>query len=380
MKSKWHLNLLACNLLPAVAILTVSAPAVAAEADGPVSLRARYTFVDLGTLGGSFSAAIDINNKRQVVGRSTRNDNPECDSSGMMQPCQFVFLWHGGKMTDLGNASPRGAMSQPRSINEQGVIVGDEEVSVVGSDGITLSNNRPFIYSHGAFRMLPLLASNSAYGLAYAVNGSGVVVGMSQDGDETQATVSWTGEKPSRGLVEAGIYRRGTAINTRGLIVGWQYPPASGRATNGFVQTGTTVINLSQPSSDTWSSAQDVNDAGVVVGNMAELGFLRKMATVWTPSNGRWVAKRIGALPGHNVSSLSRVNKFGDAVGDSYNGMALGSQRAVAVINGRLVDLTAELGRSDIVLTSATGINDSGDIVGSASVNGATRAFMLIRR
>jgi len=57
-------------------------------------VRARdtgYTITDLGTLGGSFSEAHDVNERGQVVGESTT-------ASGEFH----AFLWEKGTMIDLG--------------------------------------------------------------------------------------------------------------------------------------------------------------------------------------------------------------------------------------------------------------------------------------
>nr|MCU0234153.1 hypothetical protein [Thermoanaerobaculales bacterium] len=51
----------------------------------------RYTVVDLGTLGGSLSSAVDIDEEGGVVGSSTT-------AEGEVHP----FVWRDGELVDLG--------------------------------------------------------------------------------------------------------------------------------------------------------------------------------------------------------------------------------------------------------------------------------------
>jgi probable HAF family extracellular repeat protein len=74
---------------------------------------------DLGTLGGSYSAAWGINNRGQVVGFS--NNTASC--------CDIhAFLWEDGQMTDLGTL-PGGDWSAASGINSRGQVAGSSNTA-----------------------------------------------------------------------------------------------------------------------------------------------------------------------------------------------------------------------------------------------------------
>jgi probable HAF family extracellular repeat protein len=69
---------------------------------------------DLGTLGGSKSDAIAINERGQIVGVSE-----------VKYPRSHAFLWQNGKMTDLGALRAQDQFAEPRGINARGQIIGE---------------------------------------------------------------------------------------------------------------------------------------------------------------------------------------------------------------------------------------------------------------
>ncbi len=69
---------------------------------------------DLGTLGGPTSSAIAVNERGQVIGRSQLRNGSE-----------HAFVWESGKLTDLGTLG--GKSSYAAAINDRGQIVGAAE-------------------------------------------------------------------------------------------------------------------------------------------------------------------------------------------------------------------------------------------------------------
>lgn len=77
-----------------------------------------YSIIDLGTLGGTYSHALGINDSGQVVGYASTTD----DTIGWN-----AFLYSGGVMNDLNNLLPLGSgwlLTYAIDINNSGQIVG----------------------------------------------------------------------------------------------------------------------------------------------------------------------------------------------------------------------------------------------------------------
>src|SRR5689334_18664195 len=103
----------------------------------PVFRAARFAqgkVTDLGTLGGAFSNALDVNNRGQVVG-TAQNAIPDPFSGnrvGLPTTTQDrAFLWQRGVMRDLGTLG--GNDAEADFINERGQIAGNSFTPTVAN-------------------------------------------------------------------------------------------------------------------------------------------------------------------------------------------------------------------------------------------------------
>lgn len=233
-------------------------------------------------------------------------------------------------------------------------------------------------------------ASSSGDSSAYGINDKGDVAGSST---VTKGEANWThavlwpnGAAAATDLgTLGGDSSEASSINASGQIAGAAgVKPGEGSllldaSAHAFLWANGTMQDLGTLGGDS-SSANALNDKGQVVGwsgtkpGGGALAFdVSARAFVW--DSGRMV--NLGGLPGGSISTATAINNHGVIVGFAIDGN--NSQRAVAWINGEIIDLNTLIpGDSGYTLTAAYGVNDAGQIVCSAtSSDGSNSALIL---
>jgi probable HAF family extracellular repeat protein len=169
--------------------------------------------------------------------------------------------------------------------------------------------------------------------------------------------------------VDTGGDSAARAISTSGDIAG--YTCTSGATgCRPFLLTGGTVTLLG--ASERTGLATGVNSALQVVGALST-GPGTNVMHAFLYSGG--VTTDLGTLGGA-TSEARGIDENGDVVGSAQN--AAGQPRAFLWRNGRMIDLNSALvGAPGWVLESAAGILDTGQIVGYGTFQGKRRAFLL---
>lgn len=356
-----------------------------------------YQVRNLGSLGGTSSSGISINNAGLVSGSS----NLAGDQS------MHAALWLNGSAFDLGTLGGANSGITWPVKNDYGVLVGIAETAQVDPLGENWSCSAffpsatghvcvGFVWRWGHMQALPTLGGNN--GFAAGANNRGLIVGWAENAvhDATCDPASkqvlqfkpvvWGPDEHdihALPLIGGDTSGAATAINDRGQIVGISgiCDQAVGRysAIHAVLWQNHTATDLGNLGVLAWNTPMAINQRGVVVGfanapGGGNAGNFNAHAFVWTRSGGM---RDLGLLPGDDYSEALSINDHGAIVGESCNATT-NVCRAVLWRNGTMVDLNTLVapGYGDH-LASANDINDAGEITGQATHAAAVSSAFL---
>ncbi|MBL9121699.1 MAG: hypothetical protein JNL80_17470 [Phycisphaerae bacterium] len=173
-------------------------------------------------------------------------------------------------------------------------------------------------------------------------------------------TAASSADLPTYKVEVLGSDLQGFGMNERGDVVGRKV--LSGNQGVAFLaKAGGEVEVLPFPAEWTGSDAYAINDNGVIVGAVSQIGIatIGSRAAAWYPTRSGYKFALLGALPTHTYSTALGVNNLGDIVGGS-GGIGLGMYSASALFTGSSVvelpniSLAADINNGRVVLAGNT--------------------------
>ena len=312
-----------------------------------------------------------------------------------------------------------GEYVEPRAINNMGVVVGSSNTDQYPTTAFSWSEDVGIKLINGGTS-------------ANAVNDNGVIAGSTIDGAFIGAR-QWSdygafginesgavaGYKVGKNLLQprslpynpaifngnkwdvydiAQLYPRGTredvyadrfilnGINASGYTVGYKYRYGLSTYSAILIDPNVTVNDLSDVvylPTPAGGRAVDINDNNMIVGttgnNTRVIPVIYSRAFVYdynaATDNLTVLPVVLPVLEGGLHSHASDINEINAVVG--YSESAVGNHAVLWDEAGGMVDLNDNVTTPGWVLTSATAINDYGDIAGTGTLNGVAHGFVL---
>jgi probable HAF family extracellular repeat protein len=215
------------------------------------------TMLDLGTLGGSSSRALDINRNGLIVGHAQNSAGHE-----------RAVLWRNGVIRDLGTLG--GARSAALGVNASGVVVGRSETKT--------GKYRAFVWSNGSMRALGTLGGR--FTQANAINAVGQIVGAGETTSGAMHAILWQdGKTIDLGVLRGDQQSFAADIDDLGRITGHsEESPVVGARTRVFLWEKGILRNLGYTAGKP-NRALGISPAGHLVGSSTESG--KQVAVLW---------------------------------------------------------------------------------------------------
>jgi|SRR5580700_2639696 probable HAF family extracellular repeat protein len=286
--------------------------------------------VDLGTFGGPLSYAAEINNRDQVVGFALNATPDSFDLGDFCQnfpmPTQMrAFIWRDGVKKDLGTLG--GTDSCALFVNEHGLTVGTSFTNSTVNFTTGLPTIHPFLWT--GEKMVDLQSLGGTIATANGINDRGQVAGESTlAGDQIVHAFLWNKGKLTDLGNLGGNSLEVIGFSSTGAIVGKADLPGS-QTHGAFLAQDGIMMDLGTQDGDPCSVAIGVNSRGQVVGGSTDCSnFLH--AFLW--ENGRMIDLNSFVPTGSSLTLTQAdfISETGEITAEAV--LPNGDQRAVLLI------------------------------------------------
>jgi probable HAF family extracellular repeat protein len=287
--------------------------------------------ISLGTFGGTFSYASAINDRDQVVGFALNATPDSFDLGSFCQnfpmPTQMrAFIWQSGVLKDLGTLG--GTDSCALFVNERGQTAGNSFTNSIIHASTGLPTVHPVLWDRN--EMLDLGTLGGTISIVNGINNHGQVAGASTlAGDQTIHPFLWDRGKLTDMGTLGGNFVEVIAINEAGEIVGKAQLPGS-PILHAFLAKDGAMTDLGSQDGDPCSVAISINAQAQIVGSSDDCFGNNQRAFLW--ENGQMIDLN-GFLPaGSDVTLIQAlfINDRGEITAQGVR--ANGDQRGVLLI------------------------------------------------
>lgn len=289
--------------------------------------------IDLGTFGGALSYPGAINDHDQVVGFAL-NSTPSSSSLGgfcqnfPMLTQMRAFIWHGGALRDLGTLG--GTDSCALFINERGQAAGNSftNSTVNPGTGLGVPTIHPFLWDGD--KMLDLGAlGNGTVATTSGINNRGQIAGASNLADDvTFHAFLWDDGKLADFGSLGGDFVEVIGLNEAGEIVGKADLPGS-LTHHAFLAKNGVMTDLGTQDGDPCSDAISINSRGQIVGSSTDcFNFLH--AFLWQNGHMTDLNTFVPSTSSLTLTVGTFINDRGEIAAEGV--LPNGDQRAVLLI------------------------------------------------
>lgn len=322
-------------------IMAVQAGLLLGATIAPAAGNWQITITDLGVLpGGIYSSAYSINNNGKIAGHAY-------DANGALTAVQ----WVNGVISPIASLDPS-TVTVPEDMNDAGEMAGTHRIS-----------GRMYLGVYWNSANFPLQLPSIPNGTptlvrAHAINASGQVVGMGQEGSPNYFghAVVWLRNmfQTDLGFMGGGTYSEAYGINDLGDVVG--VASVASTAQHAFLWKGGQFTDLS-----TWTGGGASSIAYAMNNNGEIVGLNSSVASLWKDG-------AVQALPmPAGISAYTPavdINDAGDIIATGSKGYPI--EVGVLWRNGQPIDLGTLPGGT---ISRARRINAAGEIVGEANIS-----------